>query len=209
VSCLVFMAQGCAAPIARRSLQTSDGVVLSILESGREHAVSDKLTIALVTGWSMPASIWQNQVEEFGRSYHTIAIDPRGQGASQVAADGFTAERRARDLAPSTINQCLLIGWSSAIVVAVCSYVRRRGWRGPVDSSVGETARRRAHFSEGARRDKTLMASAIFKSAAACEVAAMVDANGCRWIKVSRCPIRSRDAGKRSPTLSPSRCFTS
>ena len=182
------MAQGCAAPIARRSLQTSDGVVLSILESGREHAVSDKLTIALVTGWSMPASIWQNQVEEFGRSYHTIAIDPRGQGASQVAADGFTAERRARDLEEflDPLTNVLLIGWSLGAIESL-QYVHmfgagRLAGMVLVDSSVGEEPAPPpgGTFLQALRddRDKTLdgFVRAIFKSARSdAEVAAMVD----------------------------------
>lgn len=138
------MAQGCATQIARRSFNTSDGVALSILEAGREHGATDRLKIALVTGWSMPASIWQNQLEDFGRDYHTLAIDPRGQGESPVPAEGFTAERRARDLKeflePS--KNFLLVGWSLGAIEAL-QYVHMFGAERLagmvlVDSSVGE-----------------------------------------------------------------------
>jgi len=138
------MAQRCDAQIARRSLVTSDGVVLSVLETGREHANSDKLKIALIPGWSMPASIWQNQLLEFGRTYHTLAIDPRGQGSSEAPAFGFTAERRARDLKDflDPLNNVLLIGWSLGAIESL-QYVymfgaSRLAGMVLVDSSVGE-----------------------------------------------------------------------
>ena len=182
------MAQGCATQVTRRSLQTSDGVVLSVLESGREHAGSGKLTIALVTGWSMPASIWENQLEDLGRSYHTLAIDPRGQGASQVPADGFTAERRASDLKEflDPLSNVLLVGWSLGAIESL-QYIHRDGAGRLaglvlVDSSVGEEPAPPpgGTFLQALRddRDKTLdgFVRAIFKSARSdAEVAAMVD----------------------------------
>ncbi|HEX9454760.1 MAG TPA: alpha/beta hydrolase, partial [Candidatus Binatia bacterium] len=138
------MAQPSAAQMARRNLMTSDGVSLSVLESGREHAGNDKLTIALITGWSMPANIWRGQLENFGRSFHTLAIDPRGQGESQVPADGFTAERRATDLKEfiEPYSKVLLIGWSLGAIESL-QYVHMFGadhlaGMVLVDSSVGE-----------------------------------------------------------------------
>src|SRR4030095_11769547 len=89
---------GAAASLSRHNFQTSDGVTLSILEAGRNHAKSRRLTIAFIPGWSMPAYLWQRQMEGLGRRYHTLALDPRGQGESQVPSFGYTAERRATDL---------------------------------------------------------------------------------------------------------------
>jgi len=188
VSCLVLTAQGCASQITRRSFQTSDGVVLSVLDSGREHAASDKLTIALVTGWSMPASIWLNQLDDFGRTYYTLAIDPRGQGASQVPRDGFTAERRARDLEEflDPLSNVLLIGWSLGAIESL-QYVHMFGASRLaglvlVDSSVGEEPAPPpgGTFLQALRddRDKTLdgFVRAIFKSPRSdAEIAAMVE----------------------------------
>lgn len=182
------MAQGCATPIIRRSLQTSDGVVLSFLESGQEHNSRGKPTIALVTGWSMPASIWENQLEDFGRSYHTLAIDPRGQGASQAPADGFTAERRARDLKEflDPLSNVLLIGWSLGAIESL-QYVYmfgagRLAGMVLVDSSVGEEPAPPpgGTFLQALRddRDKTLdgFVRAIFKNPlSAAAAGAMVD----------------------------------
>jgi microsomal epoxide hydrolase len=138
------MVQGCAAHVARRAFHTSDGVTLSVLEAGQQHAKSSSLKIALLTGWSMPASIWQNQLEEFGRRYHTLALDPRGQGESQVPAGGFTAERRATDLKEflEPLKNVLLIGWSLGAIESL-QYVHmfgadRLAAMVLVDSSVGE-----------------------------------------------------------------------
>lgn len=181
------MAQGCTTQIARRSLQTSDGVALSILESGREHGASDELKIALVTGWSMPANIWQNQLAEFGRSYHTLAIDPRGQGESQVPVDGFTAQRRASDLKEflDPLKNVLLVGWSLGAIESL-QYIHMFGADRVaglvlVDSSVGEEPAPApgGTFLQALRddRDKSLdgFVRAIFKSAPSdAEVAALV-----------------------------------
>jgi non-heme chloroperoxidase len=171
------MAQACATHITRRSFQTSDGVTLSVLEAGLEHAKDSNLTIALVTGWSMPATIWQNQFEQFGRRYHTLALDPRGQGESTVPADGFTAERRAADLKEflAPLANVLLIGWSLGAIESL-QYVymfgaERLAGMVLVDSSVGEEPAPApgGTFLQALRddRDKTLegFVRAIFKKA--------------------------------------------
>lgn len=118
--------------------------MLSLLESGGEFAQSANLKIALVTGWSMPAAIWQSQLERFGRQFHTLALDPRGQGASQVPAGGFNAERRATDLKEflDPLSNVLLIGWSLGAIESL-QYVHmfsasRLAGLVLVDSSVGE-----------------------------------------------------------------------
>ena len=138
------MAQGCATQVIRREIQTSDGVTLSLLESGREHTQSSKLTIVLITGWSMPAAIWRRQLESFGRNFHTLALDPRGQGESQVPSGGFSAERRATDLKEllEPFASVLLIGWSLGAIESL-QYLHmfgadRLAGLALVDSSVGE-----------------------------------------------------------------------
>jgi microsomal epoxide hydrolase len=169
------MAQDCAAQLTRRTLLTSDGVTLSLLEAGRDHASKSNLTVALITGWSMPAAIWQGQLERFGQRYHALALDPRGQGDSQVPPDGFTAERRATDLKEflEPYSKVLLIGWSLGAVESL-QYVHMFGAKRLagmvlVDSSVGEDP---APASDGTflqalrdDRDKTLddFVRAIFK----------------------------------------------
>lgn len=189
------MAQGCATQLTRREFQTSDGITLSLLESGREHAQSANVKIALVTGWSMPASIWQSQLERFGRQFHTLALDPRGQGESQVPADGFNAERRAADLKEflDPLSNVLLIGWSLGAIESL-QYVHMFGANRLaglvlVDSSVGEEPAPPpgGTFLQALRddRDKTLdgFVRAIFKKQPSdAEVAALV--NGAKRLPV-------------------------
>ena len=189
------MAPGCAGQISRRTLVTSDGVTLSLLETGREHAGASNLNIVLITGWSMPAAIWCNQLQRYGRRYHTLALDPRGQGESQVPADGFTAERRARDLKEflDPLSNVLLVGWSLGAIEAL-QYVHmfgagRLAGLVLVDSSVGEEPAPPpgGTFLQALRddRDKTLdgFVRAIFKKQPNdAEVAALV--NGAKRMPV-------------------------
>jgi len=100
--------------------------------------------IALIPGWCMPASIWVQQIAAFGERHVTAALDPRGQGESDVPATGYNFERRAADvhefLAP--YHNVLLIGWSLGALEAL-EYVDRYGEKKLaglvlVDSSVGE-----------------------------------------------------------------------
>ena len=184
----MLMAQDCAAQLTRRTLLTSDGVTLSLLEAGRDHTSKSNLTVALITGWSMPAAIWQGQLERFGRRYHALALDPRGQGESQVPPDGFTAQRRATDLKEflEPYSKVLLIGWSLGAIESL-QYVHMFGAKRLagmvlVDSSVGEDPAPASDgiFLQALRddRDKTLdgFVRAIFKKQRSdADVAALVN----------------------------------
>src|SRR4030095_11414199 len=126
---------GTAAEVTLRSFQTSDKFTLSFLEAGSERADKKNLTIALVPGWLMPASIWRKQLDAFGQHYLTLSLDPRGKGESQVARVVYTAERRATDLheflAPR--SHVLLIGWSLGAIEAL-QYIQMFGTAPPFPS---------------------------------------------------------------------------
>ena len=151
-----------AAETRRQSFQTSDGVTLSFLEAGRDLAGKKNLTIILVTGWSMPATIWRNQIDFLSRRYHTLALDPRGQGESEVPTFGYRAERRATDIKEfiEPYSKVLLIGWSLGAVESL-QYVHMFGSEqlaglALVDSSVGEGPAPKAggNFKERLREDR-------------------------------------------------------
>jgi non-heme chloroperoxidase len=157
---LLMMTTPCAAQPIRRSFQTTDGVTLSFLEAGSEYR--NKTNIVLVPGWLMPGRIWQNQINDFSRTYHTLAFDPRGQGESQVASSGYTAERRATDLNELLLKRSnvLLIGWSLGGIEAL-QYVHMFGADHLaglvlVDSSVGEEPAPGSSggFKDNLRRDR-------------------------------------------------------
>ena len=131
-------------PVTSTSFQTSDGVRLRILEAHPRRPSSRLPVVAFITGWSMPASIWQAQLSTLSQRYRVAALDPRGQGQSEVPASGYTAERRARDIAEfvERYPHVVLVGWSLGALEAL-EYVHRFGDRQVealvlVDSSVGE-----------------------------------------------------------------------
>jgi microsomal epoxide hydrolase len=106
------------------SFTTSDGVKIHYLESGTGS------TILFVPGWTMPAEIWQPQIEYFSKKYHVVAVDPRSQGASDKPAEGNYPGRRAQDykelidhLGGSPV---VLVGWSLAVHEAL-TYVEMFG----------------------------------------------------------------------------------
>ncbi len=119
---------------------TSDGVRLHYIEQGRGH------TIVLVPGWTMPAWIWAEQIADFSRFYHVIAFDPRSQGDSDVARDGYEPVRRGRDIAELIAHVAtepvLLVGWSLGVLDSL-AYIHTDGDSAIaglvlVDNSVGE-----------------------------------------------------------------------
>jgi len=145
----------------RRSVLTSDGVQLSVLEAGPERAPAGTPTIVLVPGWCMPASIWQDQVASLGRRFRTLAIDPRGQGDSEVPAAGYEADRRALDLQEvlGSLSGVVMVGWSLGGLEAL-QFVHRGGAERLsglvlVDNSVGEPpAPKPSNFIEQLRADR-------------------------------------------------------
>src|SRR5207237_4868 len=133
-----------AESLMRHTFQTSDGVNLSIIEAGLKQRDSSQPTIALIPGWCMPASLWRKQLEELGGRYHALALDPRGQGESDVPAKGFTAQRRAADIHEflQPFSRVLLVGWSLGAIETL-QYISMFGADRIaglviVDSSVGE-----------------------------------------------------------------------
>ena len=106
-----------AAPVAvaqakSDSFKTSDGVRIHYVEAGSGRA------IVFIPGWTMPAWIWQKQIDEFAKKYHVVAVDPRSQGESDQATFGHLPETRARDYKELVdhlgLKQPVLVGWSMA-----------------------------------------------------------------------------------------------
>jgi non-heme chloroperoxidase len=121
---LVSSALHGAATVKDGFFTTSDGVRLHYLESGAGP------TILFVPGWTMPAEIWQPQIEYFSRNYHVVALDPRSQGASDKPADGNYPGRRAQDYKELIDHlggsPLVFVGWSLAVYEAM-TYVEMFG----------------------------------------------------------------------------------
>lgn len=133
---------GPAAAAQSRFFAASDGTRLHYLEAGP----ADAATIVFVPGWTMPAWIWQPQIDALSARFHVIAFDPRGQGQSQIAASGYDPDRRGRDIEDLIATQgprpVLLVGWSLGVLDSL-SYVAQCGDSHIaglvlVDNSIGE-----------------------------------------------------------------------
>jgi len=92
--------------------KTSDNIRIHYLEAGSGRP------IVLIPGWTMPAWIWQKQIDEFSKKYHVVAVDPRSQGESDKPTFGHLPETRARDYKELVdhlnLKQPVLVGWSMA-----------------------------------------------------------------------------------------------
>lgn len=138
----MLAAPGASAWAADRQFTTSDGVRLHVIEAGPPGAQ----TLVFVPGWTMPAWIFGPQIQAFSRRYHVVALDPRGQGDSEVPADGYDYRRRGQDV--GELIQALgnrpvvLVGWSLGVLDSL-AYVQQSGDAAVaglvlVDNSVGE-----------------------------------------------------------------------
>jgi microsomal epoxide hydrolase len=114
-----------AAPAGRsaagsdRWFTTSDGVRLHYLDAGAARPGNP--TFVFVPGWTMPAWIWQAQIDHFAAKARVLAFDPRGQGRSAIAAGGYDYARRATDIAELlAAADCrapaVLVGWSLGVL---------------------------------------------------------------------------------------------
>lgn len=127
---------------ADRFFVTSDGVRLHYIESGPVAAP----TLLFVPGWTMPAWIFIRQIEFFSTKYHVVALDPRGQGDSDIPPSGYEPYRRGADIADliATLGgrPVTLVGWSLGVLDSL-AYVHQYGDTQLaslvlIDNSVGE-----------------------------------------------------------------------
>jgi microsomal epoxide hydrolase len=92
--------------------KTSDGIRIHYLEAGSGRP------IVFIPGWTMPAWIWQKQIDELSKKYRVIAVDPRSQGESDKPTYGHLPETRSRDYKELVdhlgLKQPVPVGWSMA-----------------------------------------------------------------------------------------------
>ncbi len=133
-----------AETVTRGAFRTSDGVKLSFLETGARRKNALDVAVAFIPGWCMPAEIWRKQLYALGTQYYSVALDPRGQGRSDIPGKGYTADRRAADIDEflRPLSRVVLVGWSLGAIEAL-QYLHTFGSEKIaglvlVDSSVGE-----------------------------------------------------------------------
>ena len=111
-----FLVTPVAATARDLMFTTSDRVRLHVIEAGDPA----RNTIVFIPGWTMPAWIFQKQVDAFSSRYHVLALDPRGQGESEIAPSGYTYQRRGEDIAERIAangnRPVVLGGWSLGVL---------------------------------------------------------------------------------------------
>ncbi|MFW6195210.1 MAG: alpha/beta fold hydrolase [Chloroflexota bacterium] len=92
---------------------TSDGVELHYLEAGSGPA------IVFVPGFTMPAEIWEPQLEHFAANHRVVALDPRSQGRSEKTTTGHHLVRRGKDIGELIEHlgaaPTVVVGWSMGV----------------------------------------------------------------------------------------------
>lgn len=122
-------AKAASAPASIREgyARTSDGIRIHYLESGD---ASSPRALVLITGWRLPAYLWNEQLERFSAATRVLATDPRSEGQSTKTPDGNTPEFRARDLhdvlAQLKISRYVLVAWSQG-VQDLAAYIQQFG----------------------------------------------------------------------------------
>jgi non-heme chloroperoxidase len=110
--CLLSLPLLSAQMMTSQFFKTSDNIRIHYLEAGAGRP------IVFIPGWTMPAWIWERQIDEFSKKYHVIAVDPRSQGESDKPTYGHLPETRARDYKELVdhlgLQRPVLVGWSMA-----------------------------------------------------------------------------------------------
>jgi non-heme chloroperoxidase len=92
-----------------------ENIKFRYLEAGQ----GDK-TIVFVTGWTLTADVWQEQIPYFtARGFRVIAFDPRSHGGTTKTDTGNTFQQHAVDLYRFLLalkaEHSFLVGWSSGV----------------------------------------------------------------------------------------------
>ena len=126
--CLALLGATSSAAVHAKSENfiTTDNVTLHYFDAGSPQSPA----IVLIPGWTMPAEIFEPQINDLSKDFHVIALDPRSQGDSQKTPEGNYPERHARDidelLQHLHLTSAVLLGWSNG-VPDVLSYVDQIG----------------------------------------------------------------------------------
>lgn len=140
--CAVLCPLAASAAGQDRFFTTGDGVRLHVIDAGPANAP----VLLMVPGWSMPAWIFKAQIDALSTTWRVVAMDPRGQGDSEVPATGYDSTRRGQDIADLIAalgnRPVVLLGWSLGVLDSL-AYVHTHGdglllGLVLVDNSVGE-----------------------------------------------------------------------
>jgi non-heme chloroperoxidase len=122
--CILAISAHAAVHAKSENFRTSDGVSLHYFDAGSGPA------IVFIPGWTMPADIFEPQINELSKQFRIVALDPRSQGDSEKAAEGNNPERHAKDIKELLdhlkLHNVVLLGWSNG-VPDVLTFVEQNG----------------------------------------------------------------------------------
>ncbi len=114
---LCLCAVASAAGIHEGTLRADDGTALAYREAGHGPAV------ILIPGWTMPAWIWDGQLDRLAADHRVVALDLRGQGRSGGWTRSPSLGRLARDVEGCAralaLGPVVVVGWSLGAEVAL------------------------------------------------------------------------------------------
>lgn len=100
------------------TVDSKDGVKVAYITKGEGEPA-----LIFVHGWSCDKSYWENQLDEFAKSYKVVAVDLAGHGESSLNREDFTMAKFGEDVAAVVnqlkLNKVILIGHSMGGAVIV------------------------------------------------------------------------------------------
>jgi microsomal epoxide hydrolase len=122
-----FGQSGSSPEIRVRILTLTDMTQIHLLEAGHRTSAP---ALVFIPGWTLPASLWNQQIKKFSTDRLVIAVDGRSQGDSSKTELGNTPEQRAKDLREVLsilhVSSAVLIGWSQGSQ-DVAAYIQQFG----------------------------------------------------------------------------------
>lgn len=108
-------------------ITTTDGAQIHYLQAGKATTAS---TIVFIPGWTLSASLWNQELRTLAGSRLAVAVESRSQGESSKMLSGNTPERRAVDLHELVnalhISKFVIVGWSQG-AQDVAAYIQQYG----------------------------------------------------------------------------------
>jgi non-heme chloroperoxidase len=109
---------------------TADNIRIHYIAAGTASAPGSSPAILFIPGWTMPAWIWDPQMDYFSKKFRVVAMDPRSQGDSTMTDEGDSPTGRAADIEAVIqslhLSPVILVGWSQG-VADVAAYFKRYG----------------------------------------------------------------------------------
>jgi non-heme chloroperoxidase len=121
---LLCPAAGAALNATSGNFRTSDGVSLHYFDAGSGAA------LVMIPGWTMPADIFEPQINELSKKFRVVVLDLRSQGDSEKTPEGNNVGRHARDIRELIdhlhLQNVVLLGWSNG-VPDVLTFIEQNG----------------------------------------------------------------------------------